>query len=141
MLSPMNVQDAKREEGFTLIELLVVVIIIGILAAIAIPVFLRQREKAWDAAAQSAVKNMATAQESYLTSSTSGYANGVAALETEGFTRGGTLLHGSAAYTTDANNDSYVVCAQHTNSATIWYLDSQAGVVTDTAPAAGCTPS
>ena len=55
----------RRQEGFTLIELLVVIIVIAILAAIAIPVFIRQREKGYDAQVQSALKNAATAVEAY----------------------------------------------------------------------------
>ena len=60
MLSKM-----KKQKGFTLIELMIVVAIIGILAAIAIPQFASYRQRAHDAQAKSALKNLATAEEAY----------------------------------------------------------------------------
>ena len=66
---------AEEEKGFTLIELLVVILIIGILAAIAIPTFLNQKSKANDASAESLARNAATAMETYATNNNGSYLN------------------------------------------------------------------
>ena len=55
----------RNSKGFTLIELLIVVVIIGILAAIAIPKFANTKEKAYVAAMKSDLRNMAAAEEAY----------------------------------------------------------------------------
>jgi len=67
MLRRLRQRIQTEESGFTLIELLVVVLIIGILAAIAIPAFLGQREKAQDSESKSATRNAVSAAEAYFT--------------------------------------------------------------------------
>ena len=61
----------RNRKGFTLIELLIVVVIIGILAAIAIPKFANTKEKAYIASMKSDLRNLATAQEAYFSDYTS----------------------------------------------------------------------
>jgi type IV pilus assembly protein PilA len=102
MLARLRKAKGENEGGFTLIELLVVVIIIGILAAIAIPTFLNQREKAWQKTAQSDLRNAAVAAEEF-------------------FSDNGTY---SALSTVSMNNSDDVVLSVHTATATGYCLQA-----------------
>ena len=66
MLARLQKSMKEKDQGFTLIELLVVIVIIGILAAIAIPLFLNQRKKGVDASLKSDLKSAATTVETAL---------------------------------------------------------------------------
>ena len=135
MLARLHKLQEEREGGFTLIELLVVIIIIGILAAIAIPIFLQQRNKGYDSAAKSDLKGMQIAEESYLTdyNTYTTSVTGASSLATEGFTASPNTTN-----SVPGINGSQSYCLKSVSqSGTSWYLGSNTGGPTTTA----CTTS
>src|SRR3989440_10356298 len=78
VVSPFREVVQMNRKGFTLIELLIVVVIIGILAAIAIPKFANTKEKAYLAAMKSDLRNMATYEEQYAADNSGAYFSGTA---------------------------------------------------------------
>ena len=140
MLARIRKAAEEREGGFTLIELLVVIIIIGILAAIAIPVFLNQRQKGYDAQAKSDARNIATLEETYMTDNNryndeAAIANAVADL---GYKQSSNVtavvVHGvDAAGTTAVPNSTAGFCVAVTSASTkVFYYNSIAGGLTTT---------
>ena len=131
MLARIRKAMDEREGGFTLIELLVVIIIIGILAAIAIPVFLNQRKKGWDAQAKSDLKNMAIAEETYLTDN-GNYSAVMTDLTGNGFVESADNSAWTAAVFTVANGGAAQgYCLDVTSkSGTVFHYQSDRGVPT-----------
>jgi type IV pilus assembly protein PilA len=133
----------KQDDGFTLIELLVVVVIIGVLVAIAVPVYLNYRQGAADKSAQSDARGAISAVEQFYTNNNNTYP------QTSATSAAGTniLLNKLADGTTTTNtgtitvsdktqlgfnlqtgNSTYIICANNTGGSGKWYkYDSSVG--------------
>ena len=137
MLARIQKSIEEKEEGFTLIELLVVMIIIGILAAIAIPVFLNQQKKANDTATKSDVSSLAKEVAAFYVDGT-----GTLTVDATGKLTGGSpagvinpdmkISDGTVFATTPAISDAQSWCVQASNrkgtAGTIFSYDAVDGL-------------
>jgi type IV pilus assembly protein PilA len=126
--------NGDSEAGFTLIELLVVMLILGILAAIALPAFFNQKEKAGDAKAKEYAHSAQVAQETYFTEHNE-YADGVGA--GEGLSELETIeptLSSATITVLEGDNNSYTITSESTTEHT-FTIENNAGTLTFS-----CTP-
>jgi prepilin-type N-terminal cleavage/methylation domain-containing protein len=120
----------KREEGFTLIELLVVVIIIGILAAIAIPIYIGVQNSAKDSAVKTDLANAKIAVITYFTENPSGPTPTLSSLTDNGYTKSSdtTAIDFGAATTDPADSDDPFCIEATSSTGNVFHVTDALGV-------------
>ena len=132
----MRLRSIKGEQGFTLIELLVVILIIGILAAIAIPAFLSQTSKANDAAAKTQAGTLQTAILTYASDHAGTYEGGsLAELQKIEPTLKDTTT--ATAAVLKAEPEVFEVASTAKGSANVYKIKNEKGVITRTCTTGG----
>ncbi|GAB1689615.1 prepilin-type N-terminal cleavage/methylation domain-containing protein [Krasilnikovia sp. M28-CT-15] len=128
-----RIRAHKGDEGFTLIELLVVVVIIGVLVAIAVPVYLNYRAGAADKSAQSDVRGAISAMEQYYTDNNNAYPpdalNKTATFALGTSTTAKVTLSDKSEMTIVVSGSTYKICAKNSGGSTnrFYKYDSAAG--------------
>ncbi|MBV9096718.1 MAG: prepilin-type N-terminal cleavage/methylation domain-containing protein, partial [Frankiaceae bacterium] len=117
-------RSRSADEGFTLIELLVVMIIIGILAGIAIPLFLSQRANARDTGVKSDLRSVAAQEEGYYTG---GQSYGTFAQMVASGVSFNHLTPGDTISIFHLTSDAYCLKGTNAQSPNVWFYDSQGG--------------
>jgi len=123
--------SGDSEAGFTLIELLVVMLILGILAAIALPAFFNQKEKAGDAKAKEYAHSAQVAMETYSTDHNGSYVGATPEelIEIEPTLSSATLTVTGPAKAGVPTADQYTIGSESPNSGNIYYVENDAGTL------------